>query len=265
MSAASPWLVVPRPSPAARLRLFCFPHSGAGASTFTAWAGVLPPVFEVCAVQLPGREARLGEPPFTRLGPLLDAIEAGLGPHLAGLPFAFFGHSLGALVSFELARRLQARGQGPAHLFVSGHPAPHLPDREPPTHALPEAEFLARLRQLNGTPPEVLDHPALRDLIVPILRADFAVCDTYTFTPGEPLTCSLSAFGGLQDPHARRDELEAWRVHTRSTFAARMFPGDHFYINSARPLLLRMVARELDQWLRTGQAHDPGAPLGPAA
>jgi len=245
--------------------LVCFAHSGAGASTFTPWATVLPPAIEVCAVQLPGRETRLAELPFTRLEPLLSALLDAIGPQLAGRAYAFFGHSMGALVSFELARRLQAQGAGPVHLFVSGHPAPHLPDREPPIHALPEDQFLARLRQLNGTPPEVLEHPELRALLIPLLRADFAVCDHYTFTPGERLTCSLSAFGGLQDPHARRDELEAWRVHTCATFAVRLFPGDHFYLNSARPLLLRMVARELDQWLRTGQAHDAGTPLGIAA
>ncbi len=265
MSATSPWLVVPRPNPQARLRLICFPHSGAGASTFTAWAAALPPQIEVGAVQLPGREARLSEPAFTQMAPLVAALHAALRPQLAGRPFAFFGHSMGALVSYELARRLQAEGTPPVHMFVSGHPAPQLPDREAPIHNLPEPEFTARLRQLNGTPPEVLEHPELRDLLLPILRADFTVCDTYTFAPGEPLPCSLSAFGGLQDPHARRDELEAWREHTRGTFAARLFPGDHFYINSARPLLLRMVARELDQWLRTGQAHDPGFAVGPAA
>jgi len=241
----NPWIACPRPNPQARLRLFCFPYSGAGASIFYPWLDYLPTAIEVCPVQLPGRETRLSEPLFTRMGPLVRAAAQALLPYL-DKPFAFFGHSLGALVSFELARYLRREhGLSPVHLFVSGHNAPQLPDRDPPIHDLPEPEFLEELRRLNGTPEEVLQHPELRELIFPILRADFEVCDTYVYEPDDPLNCPISAFGGLRDEHLSREGLEAWREQTIASFSLRMFPGDHFYLNTDRPLLLRALAREL--------------------
>jgi medium-chain acyl-[acyl-carrier-protein] hydrolase len=244
---ASAWLAEPRPNPGAGLRLFCFPYSGADASIFATWADNLPAAVEVWPVRFPGRGTRLAEPPFTRLGPLVQAIANALLPYLV-MPFAFFGHSLGALVSFELARRLRKlHGLGPAQLFVSGHSAPQIPDRETPIHALPEPEFLEKLRQLNGTPEAVLAHSELRQLILPGLRADFAMCEAYVYEEDASLECPIAAFGGLQDDHVSRDQLEAWRAQTTARFTLRMFPGDHFYINTARPLLLRVIAQELYQ------------------
>lgn len=244
----SRWLAHVRPNPHASLRLFCFPYSGANAAIFATWADVLPAAVEVCPVQLPGRGMRLGEPPYTALDPLVEATAHALLPY-CDKPFAFFGHSMGALVSFELARYLRAaHGLQPVHLLASGHSAPQLPDRDPPLHTLPEPEFEAKLRELNGTPPEVLEHTELRQLLFPILRADFAVCGTYSYRPDAPLDCSITALGGLQDPQVRRADLEAWREQTRATFVLRMFPGDHFFLQSARPLLLETIARELRPW-----------------
>jgi medium-chain acyl-[acyl-carrier-protein] hydrolase len=243
------WVSCPRPVPAAKVRLFCFPYSGAGANIYYPWADVLPPSWEICPVQLPGRGNRMSEPLATRLAPQVDALAAGLAPYL-DKPFAFFGHSMGALIGFELARRLRrAAAPLPVHLFVSGHQAPHLPDRNPPLHALPEAAFLDKLRELNGTPEEVLRHPELRELLIPILRADFAVCETYVYAAEPPLECPVSAFSGLGDDYVNREELEAWREQTTARFSLRMFPGDHFYLNTARPYLLQALARELEQTL----------------
>jgi medium-chain acyl-[acyl-carrier-protein] hydrolase len=242
---ANPWLSCPKPNPQADLRLFCFPYSGAGAQIYYPWAEMLPKSLEVCPVQLPGRESRLSEPPFTQLAPLVKELVPAILPHL-NKPFAFFGHSMGALVSFELARRLRREhGLSPVHLFVSGHGAPHLPDREPAIHDLPEPEFVAKVRSLNGMPEEILNHDELMELLVPILRADFTLCGTYTFRPDAPLDCPISALGGLQDEHVPRRDLEAWQEHTDGPFSVRMFPGDHFYLNADRPLLLRTLAREL--------------------
>ena len=239
------WLACPRPNPQANLRLFCFPYSGAGASIYYPWSDTLPATIEVCPIQLPGRETRLAEPPFTRLPPLVKAAAQALLPHL-DKPFAFFGHSLGALVSFELARHLQRqRGPRPVHLFASGHSAPQLPDRDPPIHALPEPEFVARLRHLNGMAKEVLENAELMQLLLPILRADFEICETYVYEAGEPLDCPVSAFGGLRDEYMSREGLEAWRKHTIASFSLRMFPGDHFYLNTDRLLLLRALAQDL--------------------
>lgn len=255
---SSPWLFRPRPQPAGRIRLFCFPYSGAGASIFVSWAGALPPGIELCAVQLPGRETRLAEPPERHLDTLVERILPALGPYLEG-PFAFFGHSMGALLAFELARALRRSGGPlPALLVASGHRAPHLPDPHPPAHALPEPELLDELRRLNGTPPEVLEHPELRAILLPILRADFAVCETYAYRAEPPLACPITAFGGLEDGDVTRDELAAWREQTTAGFSLRMFPGDHFFCNTARPLVLHALARELAPFLAADRAPLPG-------
>ncbi|HOA25295.1 MAG TPA: alpha/beta fold hydrolase [Aggregatilineales bacterium] len=236
--------MTPRANGAARLRLFCLPHAGGGASTYHTWAGLLPPDVEVCAVQLPGRETRISEPPMTDLPSLVEALAGALLPCL-DRPFALFGHSMGALLGFELARVLEAQGLRAERLFVSAHRAPHLPDRDEPISTLPEPDFLNEIRRLNGTPPEVLADDELRALVLPVLRADFAMIEAYTYREGEPLSSPITALGGLADGSVTREELEAWGAHTRAGFVVRMFPGDHFYIQSARPLLMQIIAREL--------------------
>lgn len=241
----NPWLARARPSPQARVRLFCLPYSGGGAAAFAGWADILPPEIEVCPVQLPGRGPRAAEPPLRRMDALVGALADALLPHL-DMPFAIFGHSMGALVGFELARHLRARhGIEPAHLCAAAHRAPQLPDRDPPLHGLPEPELIEELRRLNGTPEEVLAHAELLQVVLPALRADFAVCETYAYADGPPLGCPIMAIGGLGDTGLERDELAAWRAQTRGDFALRMLPGDHFFIHSARQLLLDTLARGL--------------------
>jgi medium-chain acyl-[acyl-carrier-protein] hydrolase len=249
-AVSTPWVPGFRASPATRLRLFCFPYSGGGASVFAQWRDGLVPGVEVCPVELPGRGRRMPEAAITRMEPLVEAAAAGLRP-LLDRPFAFFGHSMGALLSFELARRLRAdHGLAPEHLFVSAHVAPQTAAREEMIHSLPEPELVARLQSLNGTPPEVLDNPELRSLLLPVLRADFSICDHYRLVPGEPLDCGITAFGGLQDLEVPRADLDAWREQTTGPFALRMFPGDHFFLNTARPTLLWAIASELTRVLQ---------------
>jgi medium-chain acyl-[acyl-carrier-protein] hydrolase len=187
------------------------------------------------------------EPPFTRLGPLIEALTTALLPHL-DKPFAFFGHSLGAIVSFEVVRRLQAEyGLEPRHLFVSAHRAPQIPDPDPPTYNLPEPELIEELKRLSGTPPEILQNDELMRLMLPLLRADFELVQTYSYVAGPPLNCPISAFGGLRDQEVSREQLKAWREHTNASFALRMFPGDHFFIHTAEQLLLTTISKELNQ------------------
>jgi medium-chain acyl-[acyl-carrier-protein] hydrolase len=251
---SSAWFAHVRPNPQARLRLFCLPYSGGNASIFAGWADILPATIEVCPIQLPGHGSRIAEAPLADIRSLVEATATALLPFL-DRPFAFFGHSMGALLSFELARLLRRRhGQSPVGLCVSAHRAPQLPDRGPALHALPEPAFWEELRRLNGTPPEVLAHAELRQLIEPILRADFTVCEVYTYADEEPLACPITAFGGLQDHDVTREELAAWREQTRGAFALRMLPGDHFFVNTARMLLLQTLARELAQWLGPDKA-----------
>lgn len=243
------WVTCPRPNPQAHLRLFCFPYAGGAASIFRTWSDDLPRDVEACLIQPPGRESRLGEPPFTRLSPLVHSLVQAIRPCL-NLPFAFFGHSMGATINFELTRQLRKRNDlGPVHLFVSGSRAPQIPRRDPPIHQLPEAEFVEELRGFNGTPEAVLQNTELMQLFLPILRADFAVHEMYVYTADAPLDCSISAFGGLQDDEVSHDDLVAWRDQTRSAFTLRMFPGDHFFLHSARTLLLQALSQDLVQVL----------------
>lgn len=212
---------------------------------FRSWSNSLPPTVEVCPVELPGRGARLKVPPFTRLSPLVQAIAHAILPHL-DKPFAFFGHSMGALISFELTRLLRRDySRSPVHLFVSASRAPQVPDPDPPIHALPEPEFLEELRHLNGTPKEVLENTELMQLLLPVLRADFAVIETYVYDPEPAQDFPITAFGGLQDNEVSCDALKAWREQTSASFSLQMLPGNHFFIQSAQPLLLRLLSREL--------------------
>jgi medium-chain acyl-[acyl-carrier-protein] hydrolase len=185
------------------------------------------------------------EKPFTRMLPLVQAIALSLRPYL-NQPFAFFGHSMGGLVSFELARLLrQTYGCSPSHLFVSGRRAPQLPDSDAPIHALPDAEFLEELRRLNGTPDAVLQNGELMQLLLPTLRADFAVLETYAYTPAPRLDCPITVFGGLQDQEVCCGGLEAWREQTHAAFSLHMLPGDHFFLHTAQSLLLQSLHQAL--------------------
>jgi medium-chain acyl-[acyl-carrier-protein] hydrolase len=241
-----PWVLFPERRARAQVRLFCLPYAGSGASPFRAWAGALPSGIELCPIQLPGREERLAERPFERLAPLVEALADAVYSHL-DRPFALFGHSMGALLAFELARSLRRPGAGQPlrHLFVSAYRAPHLPDPDPPLHRVHGSAFWDELRRLNGTPKEVLDNDDLKRLVEPTLRADFAVHETYVHAAGEPLTCPLSAFGGFDDLEVSRDMLEEWRRHTRGSFRLRMLPGDHFFIHPSRDGLLEAIAGDL--------------------
>lgn len=244
------WIQRPRPRPGARLRLFCLAHAGGGASTFRGWADALPASVEVCPVQLPGREDRVAERPFERIDPLVEAL-AGAVLRRDDLPFAVFGHSNGALIGFELARRLRRAGEPqPVHLFASGRRAPDVPSRTRPTHQLPDDEFLAELRALGGIPEQVLAHPELLALVLPLLRADVTLTETYEFREEPPLELPITAYTGLDDPRAAREEVEAWSRHTARAFAVRTFPGGHFFIFSERARVLETLARDLDEVVR---------------
>ena len=239
------WIAFRKPNPQACLRLFCFPNAGTGASIFRTWSRGLPADVEVCPVQLPGRGTRLIETPFTQLTPLVQALAQALVP-LLDKPFAFFGHSLGALVGFELARQLRRQsGVQPVHLFISADRAPQIPHQDRPIHELPEGELLVELRRLNGIPGKVLEDVELMQIMLPVLRADLAVYETYVYSTEPPLNCPISTFGGLQDHRVSRGDLEAWSDQTSVSFSLRMFPGDHFFWHTTQPLLLQVLSQEL--------------------
>jgi medium-chain acyl-[acyl-carrier-protein] hydrolase len=235
------WLAAAEPDARARVRLLCFPYAGGSAFAFRRWPGLLSPEVEVCPVHLPGRGMRLRETPFTDLRRLVDAFVPVMAEHLER-PFAFFGHSMGGAIAFELSRRLRSDyGVEPLHLFISGRRAPHLPDTEPPIYNLPEPEFKEELRRLNGTPAELLEHEELMEMMIPLLRADISVSQTYKCESRPSLTCPLTVFGGLEDTHDEPEGLRAWREHTTGEFNAVMFEGGHFFINTAEQPLLRAL------------------------
>jgi surfactin synthase thioesterase subunit len=250
----SAWLKVFKPRPGAALRLFCFPYAGGGASVYRLWPDELPDWVEVCAVQLPGRESRWREEPFRRMDALADSATAALTPML-DRPFAFFGHSMGGALAFEVTRRLVAapngdRGDGarrvPLHLFVSGRPAPGALDDKESIHELPRDEFIEAIRGYSGTPEEVLQNRELMELVEPLLRADFAVSETYRpASEREPLEVPVTALGGVGDEDVSEEQLEAWRDETRGPFHKQMFDGGHFFLTERAAEVLAVVRREL--------------------
>lgn len=231
--------------PSAALRLFCFPYAGGTASTYRAWPRFADPGIEIIPVLLPGREARISERPFRRTGALVDAVFNGLRPHLQP-PFAFFGHSMGSLLAFELAQRSRETGSAqPCCLFVSGRPAPEVDCLTEPWHELPDREFLARLAQNNPSLNEVIEHPELAQILLPCLRGDYELCATYRHRERPPLECPIMAFAGACDSMVTEASLLAWERHTVSTFQHRMFPGGHFFLHDCREDLVRTVMDRL--------------------
>lgn len=242
--STNPWLRISHPKPHARLRLFCFPYAGGAASLYRTWPQYLPADIELCAVQLPGRENRIRERPFPNLVELVGALLPNLSPYL-DKPFALFGHSMGSLIAYEVAQQLHKYGQPPTHLLVSGRRAPMLPEPEALLHTLPSDEaFLTELqRRYNNLPAIIFEDAEVRELFVPLLRADFTLLETYQYTTKKALPCPLVALGGEADPHAIRAELQAWQALTQTDFALHLFPGGHFYLNEqAQPLLATIAS-----------------------
>jgi len=243
----TPWIPHINPNDTVNLRLFCFPYAGGSSLSFRSWRDRLPDTIGIYPIELPGRGLRIQESPMATLHPLIYKLAPSLSPFL-DKPFAFFGHSMGAVIAFELTRYLRKQRQPqPVRLCVSGRCAPQVPPITPPIHNLPEPEFLAALRHLNGTPKEVFENPELLALALPILRADFSVVETYTYTDDDPLQCPISVFGGREDPETTIAFLEAWKLQTTETMALHLFAGDHFFIHSHFDELLAVLKQDLSR------------------
>ena len=244
---ANGWLAERDIRSGARLRLFCLPHAGSGSAAFYRWKRELPATIDVCPVLLPGREGRLRENSMIDAVALAREIVAATNPYL-DMPFAIFGHSMGALLAYEWTVQLaKAKLPEPVCLFVSGREGAHLPLPYPEIHRLGDKELVAELqRRYGGTPDSLLDDAELREVFLPILRADLNLVETYRHGPETVLQCQIMAFAGKDDKSVSDAGLEAWGTLTRGTFSSCRFTGDHFYtIGEGQPELLKAIAKRL--------------------
>jgi surfactin synthase thioesterase subunit len=235
----------PAESPGAPRQLFCFAHAGGGPAFFRPWRAALAPEIAVRRVLLPGRERRLEEPPFRHITELVGPLCAALEPYL-DQSYALFGHSMGAVVAFEVARWFSRSSRPhPGCLIVSGRRAPGLASSPRRLSELPDEEFVAEVGRLGGIPPEVLSEPELLKMVLPALRADFELAETYQPLPGGPLDCPVVAYLGTDDPEVDYAGVLRWREVTTGEFAIRVFRGDHFYLKEGRPDVLEAVRDDL--------------------
>ena len=242
-SPTKTWLSCPRPQAQVRARLLCLPHAGGSPTAFRPWAADMPPDVEMLVLRLPGREARLRETPLTHVDEVVGPLAEALSP-LLDVPLVVFGHSLGAMLGFELCRSMRRAGlPAPKRLVVSGRNAPGV-GRSLTLHTLSDQELVAEVQRIyGGIPQAILDEPELLALTLPVLRADLAVNETHELSDEAPLECGIEAYGGLDDPHVSLAGLEGWGAHTSASFAAERCEGDHFYL--APPVGRRWIQAKL--------------------
>ncbi|MET9296310.1 alpha/beta fold hydrolase [Streptomyces sp. NPDC003077] len=248
---------------APRVRLVCFPHAGGSAAGYRAWAAALAPAVEVVPAELPGRDGRVRETPLRDM----DALAADAADRLVGREgrhppaYAFFGHSMGAVLAYETARELRRRARVPVLLVASGSDPPHrVAEASRDRHLLPEPEFLREVLRLGGTSAHVLAEPELLRVLLPRLRADYAAAETYAHRDGEPLACPVTVYAGAADPTVRPELLADWariRATPGEPVVVRRFPGGHFYLDDARPYVLRAIAKDVHTALHTAALRAP--------
>lgn len=245
MSTNTKWFSCYKPKPKAKLRLFCFPYAGGGSSIFRTWSDDLPDWLEVCPVQLPARENRILEKPFYQMADLVPSVAQAIKPYL-DLPFALFGHSMGAWIAFELAHHLEKNfNLLTKHLFISARFSPQTIDNKG-LHILSDVDFREKLKMYGGTPKAVLESDELMQLLIPILKADFSICETYVYKQNDPLTCPISVFGATKDHLVDADSLVEWKKETSNNFRIEMFAGDHFFLRNYQKELLISITKDLE-------------------
>jgi medium-chain acyl-[acyl-carrier-protein] hydrolase len=255
VTAALPWFPYGC-GHAGSIRLLCLPHAGAGASVYRAWGTGAPSPIATVPVQPPGREERFAEIPHRYCRPLVKELADEVCGHIRP-PYAVFGHSVGALMAFELVREMRRRrAPAPAHLFVAGRHAPHLPNIEPELRGIPTDMFPDQLRRLGGTPEALLADPDLMAAIVTLLRADFSVNEAYSYALEPPLDLPITAFASTADPRAEQWAVAAWASETSRPFELRVLPGGHFAVLKHAAFVHATIAAALERSYPLGRVAD---------
>lgn len=238
-----------------RLRLFCLPYAGASAMIYRSWQGLAPSWLELSPVEIPGRGRRSHQPFAVDLASLSAELANELGPRLTG-DYALFGHSLGAVLAFELTHGVRDLGlPPPVAVFASGSESPHQRNRERFSRLRSDAELIGEMRRLDGTPAEVFESPELLELSIPILRADFALVERYEYVVRPPLASALHVFAGDEDEFSR-EQMQAWKLHASRRFTLDFFEGGHFFIHAHRARVLELVARYAQEALEDCSGED---------
>lgn len=227
----------------AAVRLFCLPYAGGSARVFETWHTDLPDDVEVVPVELPGRGMRFDQPPCDTLESLLEDLRERIEPKL-DRPYAVFGHSLGAMLGYKLVCEFQQKAKPARHFFVSGAGAPHISSRNP-AYYLADDALREHLTRLGGTPREVIENDEVMALVLPTVRADFTIADTYVERGGAPLTCPVTAFCGDSDDEAPPADVRAWRRYVHAPFAVHLLNGGHFFLDTERKTLLGLIGSAL--------------------
>ncbi|MBL8149020.1 MAG: thioesterase [Blastocatellia bacterium] len=244
--SANGWFLKHNIKPHAKLRLFCLPYAGSGATIFRPWLNRFSDL-EIIPVQYPGRENRIREPLLKNILGLANLLAENI---YCDKPFALFGHSMGALLAFELAHRLRALNKmAPEWLFLSASCHPSFRKKVKQSYLLSDKELVEELSTLNGTPRQVLENEELMQLVLPIIRADFEAVQTYKPSSSLPLDIPITVFGGYQDNEITEESLEGWQVETRKSFNRKMFTGDHFFIHTQEVIVLDEIHKQLQDLL----------------
>ncbi|AXE81809.1 thioesterase II family protein [Streptomyces atratus] len=237
------WIRRFHPAPEARDRLVCFPHAGGSATYYFAVSRALSPAMDVLAVQYPGRQDRRHEPCIEDIETLAVRAVEELAPW-GDVPLTLFGHSMGATVAFEVARRLEAAGTPPKGVYVSGRRAPSRV-RDESVHLADDDRLIDDISRLRGTDSAVLGDPEILRMILPAIRSDYKAAETYRYRPGPPLGSPVVALVGDNDPQVTVAEAESWRDHTTGPFNLKVFPGGHFFLDGHAPAILDLIRGRL--------------------
>ncbi|WP_307840346.1 alpha/beta fold hydrolase [Streptomyces sp. G44] len=242
------WIRCCHPAPDAGLRLLCFPHAGGSVSAYHALSAAVSGGVEPLIVQYPGRHDRFGEPFAAGADEIVDAVLDELPRGPGDAPLALFGHSMGALLAFETARRLERAGRPPVALFLSGRAAPSLPRRtaaKRPVRDMDDAELVEEMRKLSGTAEELLSSPEMLSIFLPPMRADYQIVDDYVYRAGPPLSCPVTVLTGDDDPRVTPDEARAWQSETRGGFSCHVLAGGHFFLDAHLPYVAGVITSSL--------------------